>query len=189
MLVRILPAIGVALMLGACQTAPKTTPIPENVLDSLSSQWVIANTCYNAGFYSVETTVSYREAIRYTLSTWTVDSTKLDKIVNDKQARLTEHQTNNGLGSICQDWLLNFETTVNNANNHKQQASLNQQRQHEIDKARASAPTSVSFNSAPSGAGNNRVQCTRIGDISFNKNIQTFNGSVCPMGWLPYYGG
>ncbi|ELJ8545979.1 MULTISPECIES: hypothetical protein [Vibrio] len=188
MLVRILSSIGVVLALSACQTAPKNTPIPDNVLDSLSSQWVIANACYNAGDYSVDKAVSYREAIRYALSTWTVDSTKLEKMVNDKQTRLAEHQTNNGLGSICQDWLLNFETTVTNANNHKQQANLTQQRQHEIDKARASAPSSVSYGSSSTGTGNNGIQCTRLGDISFNKNIQTFNGSVCPIGWLPYYG-
>ena len=32
------------------------------------------------------------------------------------------------------------------------------------------------------------IQCTKFGDLSPNKNIQTFKGVVCPIGWLPYNG-
>lgn len=188
MTVRWLASIGAVLVLSACQSTPQLTKIPATTLDSLTSQWVIANTCYNSGDYSVDKTVNYRDAISYSLSTWEVDKAELERILNDKQARLSEHQSNNGLGTICKDWLLSFETTLSNVNNHKQQVNLNQQRQHELNKARASAPTSVSFDSPSFGSGSNTVQCSKIGDISINKNIQTFNGMVCPLGWLPYYG-
>ena len=30
----------------------------------------------------------------------------------------------------------------------------------------------------------NTVSCYRFGDLSFNKEIRTFSGGVCPMGWL-----
>lgn len=73
MTVRWLASIGAMLVLSACQSTPQLTKIPAATLDSLTSQWVIANACYNSGDYSVDKTVNYRDAISYSLSTWEVD--------------------------------------------------------------------------------------------------------------------
>lgn len=34
--------------------------------------------------------------------------------------------------------------------------------------------------------GRNTVQCTKFGDISFGKQIYTFNGSICPLGYIQH---
>ena len=31
------------------------------------------------------------------------------------------------------------------------------------------------------------INCSRMGDLSFNKEIKTFTGMVCPLGWLQAY--
>jgi len=38
--------------------------------------------------------------------------------------------------------------------------------------------------STPYNGLNNTVSCYRMGDLSFNKEIRTFSGMVCPLGWF-----
>lgn len=44
-------------------------------------------------------------------------------------------------------------------------------------------------NKKSSGGGNysDTINCYRMGDLSFNKEIKTFTGMVCPLGWLQAY--
>ena len=111
----------------------------------------------------------------------------IDKAVGEQRAAVAEYEaSNNGLGTTCKNWQLTFETSVRDVRNYKEQLAANQQRAHEMNKARASQP--VTYNSTNSSSNSNVVQCTKMGDLSFNKNIQTFNGMICPLGWMPYYG-
>lgn len=171
-----------ALIVG-CQSAPQKQPIPDSVLENLSGQWVIVEACYNSGDYDVQQSVNYREAINYAFSTWTVSQTDIDRVVGEKRQMVADFKvTHYGLGTICKDSQLRLETAVRHFNNRKYEASLNEQRNHEMNKARAS-------NSSNYFSGyNDMIQCTKFGDLRFNKNIQTFKGSVCPIGWLPYTG-
>lgn len=34
------------------------------------------------------------------------------------------------------------------------------------------------------GSASNTVNCSRFGNFSFNREIKTFSGMVCPMGWV-----
>ncbi|EJB8415453.1 hypothetical protein MW329_001892 [Vibrio vulnificus] len=171
-----------ALIIG-CQSAPQKQSIPDNVLEYLSTQWVIIESCYNSGDYDVQQSVNYRDAINYSFSTWAVSQADIDRVVGEKRQMIADFKaTHYGLGTTCKDWHLNLETAVRNASNHKHQANLNQQRNHEMNKARASSSSNYFSGS------NNMIQCTSLGDLSFSKNIQTFKGSVCPIGWLPYTG-
>ncbi|MEZ8061069.1 hypothetical protein [Vibrio splendidus] len=179
------PLFAVFLLTGCQSTQSQLQPIPENVLSNLSTQWVVVDACYNNGDYSVEQAVNYREAINYSFSTWLVEQSNIDKSVGEVSLALSEYQSDNGsLGTTCKDWHLHLEAGLREANNHKNQMALNQQRAHEINKANASKPVTYS---APN-SNSNVVQCYKMGDISFNKNIQTFNGMVCPVGWFQYYG-
>lgn len=176
------------LSLTGCQsTQDSRQPIPENILQNLSTQWVVVESCYNSGAYTVEQAVNYRDAINYSFSTWSVEQVKIDKTVGEQRTAINDYQsTNGGLGTTCKNWHLNMETTVKNVNNHKHQMTVNQQRAHEINKAKASKP--VTYSTSQDSSNNNIIQCTKLGDLSFNKNIQTFKGMVCPIGWLPYNG-
>lgn len=40
------------------------------------------------------------------------------------------------------------------------------------------------LSSSESSSESNTVQCVKFGDISFNKKIHTFNGTICPLGYL-----
>ena len=59
-----------------------------------------------------------------------------------------------------------------------QQQLDNYYREQEISNRSLSSP-SPSY-SPPS----NTVNCYRTGDLRYNKEIRTFNGMVCPLGWL-----
>ena len=183
-----LKPIFVVLLVTGCQsTQNQRPPIPENVLSNLSTQWVVIEACYNSGAYNVEQAVNYREAINYSFSTWRVDQSSIDKSVGDVRLKISEYQSQNGgLGTACKDWQLHLEAGLRGVNNHKKQVAINQQRSHEIKKANASKP--VTYSAPASNSNTNVVQCYKLGDVSFNKNIQTFNGMVCPIGWLKYYG-
>lgn len=182
---RIFCAILPLALIAGCQSVPQKQPIPDDVLESLSTQWVIIEACYNSGDYDVQQSVNYRDAIQYSFFRWTVPQSDIDRVVGEKRQMVADFKAAHyGLGTTCKDWHLNLETTVKNANNHKHQVNLNQQRNHEITRARASSSSS----SNSSAVSNNVIQCTKLGDFSFNKNIQTFKGTVCPLGWLPYTG-
>ncbi|MCE2572216.1 hypothetical protein [Motilimonas eburnea] len=175
------------LLTGCQSTQSQLQPIPENVLTTLSTQWVVVEACYNSGDYSVEQAVNYQEAISYSFSTWLVEQSNIHESIGKVRLALSEYQSNYGnLGTTCKDWHLHLESGLRKVNNHKNQISLNQQRAHEINKANASKP--VTYSTQPSNSNSNFVQCYKAGDISFNKNIQTFNGMFCPIGWFQYYG-
>ncbi|EJG1717211.1 TPA: hypothetical protein NJ332_004724 [Vibrio parahaemolyticus] len=177
-----------AFLLTGCQsTQNQLQPIPEKVLSNLSTQWVVVEACYNSGAYSVEQAVNYREAINYSFSTWLVEQSNIDKSVGEIRLALSEYQSQNGgLGTTCKDWHLHLESGLREVSNHKNQVAISQQRAHEINKANASKP--VTYSAPASNSNSNVVQCYKLGDVSFNKNIQTFNGMICPIGWLKYYG-
>lgn len=62
-----------------------------------------------------------------------------------------------------------------------QQQLDNHYREQEIN-SRSSGNAGSSY-SAPS----NTVNCYRMDDIRYNKEIKTFNGMVCPIGWLKQF--
>jgi hypothetical protein len=37
------------------------------------------------------------------------------------------------------------------------------------------------------GSSSNTVNCVRIGSYGFNREVKTFNGMVCPFGYIPNY--
>jgi hypothetical protein len=41
--------------------------------------------------------------------------------------------------------------------------------------------------SSSNSSSNNTVSCYRMGDIGYNKKIETFNGGICPLGYLKNY--
>ncbi|HFQ5047425.1 TPA: hypothetical protein ACGUWG_004223 [Vibrio vulnificus] len=177
-----------AFLLTGCQSAQsQLQPIPENVLSNLSTQWVVVEACYDSGAYSLEQAVNYREAISYSLSTWLVEQSNLEKSVGEARLALSDKQSENGvLGRTCKDWLLHLETGLREVSNHKNQVAINQRQLHEINEANASK---LGTYSAPAlNSNSNVVQCYKMGDISLSRNIQTFSGMFCPIGWVKYYG-
>lgn len=175
---RTLKIVTLVTVLAGCSTQQASRPIPSKVLNHLSQEWVVVEACYNDDAYSALESANYREAIKYSLSTWSVNQEEADKTVNEQGAQLTTFKTNNnGLGTTCKDWKLDLEGMVLSSNKRKKQVEINQQRAYEY---------SNSTNNTSSN--NNTVQCYRIGDVSFNKNIQTFKSGLCPVGWLKYSG-
>ncbi len=45
----------------------------------------------------------------------------------------------------------------------------------------------INNRSSGGGGSSNTINCSRMGDFSFNKEIKTFTGMVCPLGWLQAY--
>ncbi|ELB2798929.1 hypothetical protein K6U66_22055 [Vibrio alginolyticus] len=183
-----LKLLPVPFLLTGCQsTQSQLQPIPENVLSNLSTQWAVVEACFHSDAYSLEQSVNYREAINYSFSTWLVDQSDIDQSVNEARVALSEYQSqNDGLGTTCKDWHLPLESGLREVNNHKNQVAINQQRAHEIHKANASKP--VTYSTPASTSTSNVVHCYKLEDVSLNKNIQTFNGMICPIGWLKYDG-
>ena len=73
-----------------------------------------------------------------------------------------------------------------------QQEQLNKQQQLQAQRMQAAAAqrqadVSRSSNSGSSNSFSKTVQCTKLGQF-LNKEIKTFNGMVCPIGWLTYMG-
>ncbi|CAK2133045.1 MULTISPECIES: hypothetical protein [Vibrio] len=182
-----LKLVFVAFLLTGCQSAQsQLQPIPENVLSNLSTQWVVVEACYDSGAYSVEQAVNYREAINYSLSTWLVEQSNLDKSVGEARLALSDKQSENGvLGRTCKDWLLHLESGLREVSNHKNQVAINQRQLHEVDKVNALKP--VTYSAPTLNSNSNVVQCYKIGDVSLNRKIQTFSGMFCPIGWVKYY--
>ncbi|GAB7229681.1 hypothetical protein VrSk94_33730 [Vibrio rotiferianus] len=77
-----------------------------------------------------------------------------------------------------------------NNNQYKQQELAIKQREAEAAESRAAAAhrQANSVSSSNSGSAfSNTVQCYKMGQF-LNKEIKTFSGMVCPIGWLQYYG-
>lgn len=179
MLFRVLSILLSLLVLNGCQSVPQKKTIPEGNLDYLANSWVVAEACYSSGDYDIGQAVKYREAINHALSGWSVPKADLDRVIGEKRQQASYYQTaHGGMGTTCTDWRLNMETLVKESDHRKEQMKLIQQQRYEMNKARASN----SSNSVSSS--NEMIQCSRLGDFSLYKNIQTFKGSVCPIGWV-----
>ncbi|GHA52703.1 hypothetical protein ACFFLZ_13055 [Photobacterium aphoticum] len=69
---------------------------------------------------------------------------------------------------------------------YKQQELAIKRREAEAAESRAAAAHKQSAAAGSSGF-NNTVQCYKMGQF-LNKEIKTFNGMICPIGWLQYSG-
>ncbi|WP_435248855.1 hypothetical protein ACMAZD_05585 [Vibrio sp. nBUS_14] len=178
MFYRIVPVFLSFIILGGCASTYKKPTIPDNVLNSLSTKWVIAEECYNSGDYDVQQLLDYQEAINYFVSTWNAPQSDINRVVSEKRQLVSElKERNDVLAPICKSWLVTMETDVRNANKHKEKARLIEQRNYEMRKAKATIDYSNGLNKT--------IQCTKLGVMTLNANVQVFKGSVCPLGWMP----
>lgn len=163
-----------------CQSTPNKPTITQSALDSLAAQWVITETCYNYGVFDLDTHVNYQQSINYLFSTWTVTQEQMNEAVAVARARVNH---NAQADASCKQQQPALELMVRTAQNHYNQSQVNQKRQHEINKARASAPKSSESSSSGSSAFPSTVQCKKLGEF-LNVEIKTFQGPLCPIGWI-----
>jgi hypothetical protein len=160
-----------------CQSTSKKQIITQPVLDG---QCVVTENCYNYGVFDLDTHVNYQQSINYIFSTWTVTQEQINAAVAVARAKVNH---NAQADASCKQQQPALELTVRTAQNHYNQSQVNQKRQHEINKARASAPKSSESSSSGSSASPSRIQCKKLGEF-LNVEIKTFNGSFCPIGWI-----
>ncbi|PSU36205.1 hypothetical protein [Photobacterium lutimaris] len=170
-----------ALSIAGCQSTPELNPIPANVQSTLLNQWVTTEVCYNNGFYSLEEHTSYQSAINYNLGTWKINQASIDTELIGIRSVVNQNIANGAdVKGTCHYQKPVLVRTLNEAQSHYNQVQTNQQRAHEIQKAKASAPRTESSISSFGGT----VNCKKIGAF-IQPEIKTFQGMMCPIGWFP----
>lgn len=174
----------------------QTTPIEEPQLDSeaitqardLGVALGVSKYCFMVpeqytAQESADNSMSLHYRLGLLINKYGASETLVDvanKASKDKMIELVSPQEGSHKGyqqaiEMCKDWRPHFIQS-----NHVYQMHLeNQQKEHEINKARASSPAINSSGSSSSKS--NTVQCYRFGDLS--RKIETFQGSFCPLGW------
>jgi len=170
------------ITLAGCQTTPKLQSIPPNIQTNLVTLWTTTETCYNHNFYTLDEHTSYQQAINYSFSTWKFDSKLIASETNNLRTIIQKNiSKGSNVSSTCKQWKPSMVQTVNSATNHYNQVQRNIQRNHEIQRAKASAPKVQS--SSSSSTWKKTVNCKKMGQF-LNAEIKTFQGTFCPIGWV-----
>ena len=124
----------------------------------------------------------------YKLGTWDYNT----QVLNKEMVKVKDSITKGvDISEDCRIWKPYFVNEVTLAANHKKQ--IQQQQQHARDiavanaKASASQPRSSGSSSSSNvnNSSNNTVNCYHIADMTYSKEIKTFKGQFCPLGYLP----
>ncbi|MCY9855901.1 hypothetical protein [Vibrio mediterranei] len=183
----IIPAIAVSVMAG-CSSTPQKTQMPQNVRQDLLNASAIVTYCIVNNAIDVNKASTYQGALRTATGSWSydVDSFNTDLTNLNNQARAADF--NPEYPCMSSEWEVYLTNLVRDARNYEQTAAMNAQRQHEINKAKASAPKvsgSSSGGSSGSSLWNSTVNCSKLGAVGFGAEVKTFKGTICPIGWLP----
>jgi len=169
------------LAITGCASTATTTPITQAAFTLNShNNWAI-EVCKT--YMTPEKYAEYMASVRYSYSTWDVSNT--DGMYEVALQQWNTKYQGIGVGTEpkvltpwCTNAMYSLESMLNQSNQHKAKADVYSQRQHELNKARASSPKITSESSDLKMT----HQCKRLGD--FSGNIQTFSGFGCPVGWI-----
>ncbi|MEF1312021.1 hypothetical protein QTO01_18190 [Vibrio mytili] len=166
-------------VLSGCQSMVSKPDMPEQNYNYYATLYVAVGECLEKNHYSMNEAQRMSDAVGYAINSWKYDPITMNKDINRINRRYS-NMSSSYLAKSCSEnrkYLVRLMTDV-------EQVMLNDKRKHEVKVANATAIANTT-NSYNSNTLKNTVQCKSI-DI-MNPEIKTFNGVICPIGWLKVF--